>query len=590
MNGYYLHHKKKLTIYIGILMLLGAVMAGRLCYIMVAQSVTLTKKADELHERERQVKAPRGIIYDRNGVELAGNRSVCTISVIHSQIEEEEKVIEVLTKYLDVPKERIAKLVKKRSSREKIKSNVDKALAEKIRAYQLAGVMIDEDYKRYYPFSSLASKVLGFTGGDNQGIVGLEVQYDDVLMGKPGYILTTTDAAGHRVEHTAEQRKEAVPGNDLITSLDYSIQMYAEQAAKKVQKEKEAKNVSVIVMNPQNGEIYACVNTPEYDLNDPFTLTTSADAVSTEKKQEQLNQMWRNTIVNDTYEPGSTFKIITATAALEEGVVTPEDTFVCPGFKIVEDRKIRCHKVGGHGTETFKQGVMNSCNPVFMTVGERVGAKNMYRYYKKLGLFEKTGIDVPGEAGSIMHKLEDIKAVELATMSFGQSFQITPFQLLRAAAAVVNGGTLITPHFGVAVEDSVSGKRTKLQFPTKKGAVSKKTSETMKELLDAVVSEGSGKNAAVPGYAIGGKTATSEKLPRGNGRYISSFLGFARSDDPTVMALLLINEPTGIYYGGTIAAPVVGDLFKNILPYLGIEQTKPVTEKETKETSLIITD
>ena len=565
-------------------------MAGRLCYIMVAQSVTLTKKADELHERERQVKAPRGIIYDRNGVELAGNRSVCTISVIHSQIEEEEKVIEVLTKYLDVPKERIAKLVKKRSSREKIKSNVDKALAEKIRAYQLAGVMIDEDYKRYYPFSSLASKVLGFTGGDNQGIVGLEVQYDDVLMGKPGYILTTTDAAGHRVEHTAEQRKEAVPGNDLITSLDYSIQMYAEQAAKKVQKEKEAKNVSVIVMNPQNGEIYACVNTAEYDLNDPFTLTTSADAVSTEKKQEQLNQMWRNTIVNDTYEPGSTFKIITATAALEEGVVTPEDTFVCPGFKIVEDRKIRCHKVGGHGTETFKQGVMNSCNPVFMTVGERVGAKNMYRYYKKLGLFEKTGIDVPGEAGSIMHKLEDVKAVELATMSFGQSFQITPFQLLRAAAAVVNGGTLITPHFGVAVEDSVSGKRTKLQFPTKKGAVSKKTSETMKELLDAVVSEGSGKNAAVPGYAIGGKTATSEKLPRGNGRYISSFLGFARSDDPTVMALLLINEPTGIYYGGTIAAPVVGDLFKNILPYLGIEQTKPVTEKETKETSLIITD
>ncbi len=590
MNGYYLHHKKKLTIYIGILMLLGAVMAGRLCYIMVAQSVTLTKKADELHERERQVKAPRGIIYDRNGVELAGNRSVCTISVIHSQIEEEEKVIEVLTKYLDVPKERIAKLVKKRSSREKIKSNVDKALAEKIRAYQLAGVMIDEDYKRYYPFSSLASKVLGFTGGDNQGIVGLEVQYDDVLMGKPGYILTTTDAAGHRVEHTAEQRKEAVPGNDLITSLDYSIQMYAEQAAKKVQKEKEAKNVSVIVMNPQNGEIYACVNTPEYDLNDPFTLTTSADAVSTEKKQEQLNQMWRNTIVNDTYEPGSTFKIVTATAALEEGVVTPEDTFVCPGFKIVEDRKIRCHKVGGHGTETFKQGVMNSCNPVFMTVGERVGAKNMYRYYKKLGLFEKTGIDVPGEAGSIMHKLEDVKAVELATMSFGQSFQITPFQLLRAVAAVVNGGTLITPHFGVAVEDSVSGKRTKLQFPTKKGAVSKKTSETMKELLDAVVSEGSGKNAAVPGYAIGGKTATSEKLPRGNGRYISSFLGFARSDDPTVMALLLINEPTGIYYGGTIAAPVVGDLFKNILPYLGIEQTKPVTEKETKETSLVITD
>lgn len=590
MNGYYLHHKKKLTIYIGILMLLGAVMAGRLCYIMVAQSVTLTKKADELHERERQVKAPRGIIYDRNGVELAGNRSVCTISVIHSQIEEEEKVIEVLTKYLDVPKERIAKLVKKRSSREKIKSNVDKALAEKIRAYQLAGVMIDEDYKRYYPFSSLASKVLGFTGGDNQGIVGLEVQYDDVLMGKPGYILTTTDAAGHRVEHTAEQRKEAVPGNDLITSLDYSIQMYAEQAAKKVQKEKEAKNVSVIVMNPQNGEIYACVNTPEYDLNDPFTLTTSADAVSTEKKQEQLNQMWRNTIVNDTYEPGSTFKIVTATAALEEGVVTPEDTFVCPGFKIVEDRKIRCHKVGGHGTETFKQGVMNSCNPVFMTVGERVGAKNMYRYYKKLGLFEKTGIDVPGEAGSIMHKLEDVKAVELATMSFGQSFQITPFQLLRAVAAVVNGGTLITPHFGVAVEDSVSGKRTKLQFPTKKGAVSKKTSETMKELLDAVVSEGSGKNAAVPGYAIGGKTATSEKLPRGTGRYISSFLGFARSDDPTVMALLLINEPTGIYYGGTIAAPVVGDLFKNILPYLGIEQTKPVTEKETKETSLVITD
>ena len=583
------HRKKIWVIFAGcVLLLIG--LATRLVYLMGVQSDYYIQKADDLHERERDIKAARGKILDVKGNVLADNRTVCTISVIHSQIEEEEKVIEVLTKYLDVPKERIAKLVKKRSSREKIKSNVDKALAEKIRAYQLAGVMIDEDYKRYYPFSSLASKVLGFTGGDNQGIVGLEVQYDDVLMGKPGYILTTTDAAGHRVEHTAEQRKEAVPGNDLITSLDYSIQMYAEQAAKKVQKEKEAKNVSVIVMNPQNGEIYACVNTPEYDLNDPFTLTTSADAVSTEKKQEQLNQMWRNTIVNDTYEPGSTFKIVTATAALEEGVVTPEDTFVCPGFKIVEDRKIRCHKVGGHGTETFKQGVMNSCNPVFMTVGERVGAKNMYRYYKKLGLFEKTGIDVPGEAGSIMHKLEDVKAVELATMSFGQSFQITPFQLLRAVAAVVNGGTLITPHFGVAVEDSVSGKRTKLQFPTKKGAVSKKTSETMKELLDAVVSEGSGKNAAVPGYAIGGKTATSEKLPRGNGRYISSFLGFARSDDPTVMALLLINEPTGIYYGGTIAAPVVGDLFKNILPYLGIEQTKPVTEKETKETSLVITD
>lgn len=591
MNGYYLHHRKKVTICIFVVALVAFLLIVRLFYIMVFQSLEYEQKAADLHERQREIKAPRGKIYDRNGVELASNRSVCTISVIHNQITDSPKVISVLSEYLDISEEEIRKKVEKVSVREKIKSNVDKEVAEKIRAYKLDGVMIDEDYKRYYPYDSLASKVLGFTGADNQGIVGLEVQYESVLAGEPGYILTLTDAYGHRVKNSAESRQEAVAGDNLITSLDLNIQKYAEQAAEKVCKEKNAKSASVIVCNPQNGEIYACVNVPEYHLNDPYQLGEDVDTtgMSAEKKQELVNQMWRNTTVNDTYEPGSTFKIVTATAALEEGVVKVDDTFQCPGYKVVEDRRIRCHKRGGHGTETFREGVMNSCNPVFMEVGARVGASNMYKYYKRLGLFEKTGIDLPGEANSIMHNLKDVGAVELATMSFGQSFQITPFQLIRAVSAVVNGGTLVTPHFGVAVEDSETGEQKRISYNTKTGAVSQQTSQTMRELLEAVVSEGSGRNAKVSGYAIGGKTATSEKLPRGNGKYISSFLGFAPTDNPTVMVLLLINEPEGIYYGGTIAAPVVGDLLKNIMPYLGIEKTRP-EEEDTKETIYYITD
>lgn len=591
MNGYYLHHRKKVTICIFVVALVAFLLIVRLFYIMVFQSLEYEQKAADLHERQREIKAPRGKIYDRNGVELASNRSVCTISVIHNQITDSPKVISVLSEYLDISEEEIRKKVEKVSVREKIKSNVDKEVAEKIRAYKLDGVMIDEDYKRYYPYDSLASKVLGFTGADNQGIVGLEVQYESVLAGEPGYILTLTDAYGHRVKNSAESRQEAVAGDNLITSLDLNIQKYAEQAAEKVCKEKNAKSASVIVCNPQNGEIYACVNVPEYHLNDPYQLGEDVDTtgMSAEKKQELVNQMWRNTTVNDTYEPGSTFKIVTATAALEEGVVKVDDTFQCPGYKVVEDRRIRCHKRGGHGTETFREGVMNSCNPVFMEVGARVGASNMYKYYKRLGLFEKTGIDLPGEANSIMHNFKDVGAVELATMSFGQSFQITPFQLIRAVSAVVNGGTLVTPHFGVAVEDSETGEQKRISYNTKTGAVSQQTSQTMRELLEAVVSEGSGRNAKVSGYAIGGKTATSEKLPRGNGKYISSFLGFAPTDNPTVMVLLLINEPEGIYYGGTIAAPVVGDLLKNIMPYLGIEKTRP-EEEDTKETIYYITD
>lgn len=591
MNGYYLHHRKKVTICIFVVALVAFLLIVRLFYIMVFQSLEYEQKAADLHERQREIKAPRGKIYDRNGVELASNRSVCTISVIHNQITDSPKVISVLSEYLDISEEEIRKKVEKVSVREKIKSNVDKEVAEKIRAYKLDGVMIDEDYKRYYPYDSLASKVLGFTGADNQGIVGLEVQYESVLAGEPGYILTLTDAYGHRVKNSAESRQEAVAGDNLITSLDLNIQKYAEQAAEKVCKEKNAKSASVIVCNPQNGEIYACVNVPEYHLNNPYQLGEDVDTtgMSAEKKQELVNQMWRNTTVNDTYEPGSTFKIVTATAALEEGVVKVDDTFQCPGYKVVEDRRIRCHKRGGHGTETFREGVMNSCNPVFMEVGARVGASNMYKYYKRLGLFEKTGIDLPGEANSIMHNLKDVGAVELATMSFGQSFQITPFQLIRAVSAVVNGGTLVTPHFGVAVEDSETGEQKRISYNTKTGAVSQQTSQTMRELLEAVVSEGSGRNAKVSGYAIGGKTATSEKLPRGNGKYISSFLGFAPTDNPTVMVLLLINEPEGIYYGGTIAAPVVGDLLKNIMPYLGIEKTRP-EEEDTKETIYYITD
>lgn len=585
---------------------------GRLGYLMIAKSEYYMKKAEALHDRERSIKAKRGIIYDRNGVELAGNKPVCSISVIHAQVTDEDKVVEALCSVLSLEESEVRKKVQANTIREKIKSNVDKEVADKLREMHLDGVMIDEDYKRYYPYDTLASKVLGFTGSDNQGIVGLEVEYEEVLAGIPGSILTLTDAHGQEIENEAESRIEPVSGNNLYISIDVNIQKYAEQAATKVLKSKQAKRVSVVLMNPQNGEIYAMVNVPEYNLNEPYTLVSVEDLYSkkteqeesqttmkeeestteeqkpeqemTEKeKQDALNTMWRNFCINDTYEPGSTFKLVTATAALEEGVVKLDDTFHCPGFRIVEDRKIRCHKVGGHGTETFKQGIMNSCNPVFMDVGARVGVANMYKNYEKLGLMEKTGVDLPGEASSIMHKQENVKAVELATMSFGQSFQITPLQLLRAASAAVNGGTLVTPHFGMYATNE-DGNRTKtFSYSQKENVIRKDTSETMKELLEAVVAEGSGSKGQVAGYRVGGKTATSEKLPRGNGKYISSFLGFAPANNPQIIGIILIDEPVGIYYGGTIAAPVMSEMFANILPYLGIEAD--YTE-ETEQTLL----
>lgn len=559
--------KRKLVIVVAVLTLFSLGLCARLGYLMLSKASYYSKLALDLHQREREIKAARGIIYDRNGVKLADNKQVCTISVIYSQIKEPEKAIELLSEKLGIDEEVVRKKVEKVSSREKVKSNVEKEIADEIREARVAGIMVDEDYKRYYPLEDLASKVIGFTGGDNQGIIGLEVKYDSYLQGKSGKILTLTDYMGVEIKNAAEDRVEPVNGKSLYLSLDVNIQKYVEQAAKKVKLQKQAKRVSAILMNPQNGEIYAMVNIPEFNLNEPFTVEGKENAT-----QDELNQMWRNTCINDTYEPGSTFKIVTATAGLEEGVVHENDNFSCPGFRIVEDRRIRCHKVGGHGGETFKQGVMNSCNPVFMDVGARLGAKNMYKYFERLGLFEKTGIDVPGEASSIMHKLENVKAVELATMSFGQSFQITPLQLMRAASAAVNGGKLITPHFGVTVVDESTGKKGVLKYPEKEGVISEQTSATMRELLEAVVSEGSGKNAAIEGYTIGGKTATSEKLPRSAKKYISSFLGFAPAEHPIVMGLILIDEPQGTYYGGTIAAPVMKEIFENVLPYLGIEQ------------------
>ena len=563
----YLFQKRKYLFLFVCLSVLFLVLAGRLFYLMVLSSEELSEKALGVEQRERSIKAARGIIYDRNGVVLADNQPVCTISVIHSQVTEPEKVIKLLSEKLSMDEAEIRKKVEKVSSREKIKSNVPKETADEIREASLSGVKVDEDYKRYYPYGSLASKVLGFTGSDNQGILGLESKYDSVLKGTDGTILTLTDFQGIEIESAAEERIEPVQGDSLYLSLDYTMQSFAQQAAEKVLKEKQAKSVSVILMNPQNGEIYAMVNVPEYDLNEPYELL-DVYASGGGSENDKLNSMWRNPLISDSYEPGSTFKIVTATAALEEGKVSLEDTFNCPGFKIVEDRKIRCHKTQGHGTETFREGVMNSCNPVFMEIGSRVGAEAMLKYYRKLGLYEKTGVDLPGEAGSIMHKLENIGAVELATMSFGQSIQITPLQLLRAVSAVVNGGTLVTPHFAVRTEDSVTGEITELTYETEPGNVSETTSETMRSLLEAVVSEGTGKNARVEGYQVGGKTATSEKLPRGSGKYISSFLGFAPADHPEIMGLVLIDEPVGVYYGGTIAAPVMAEIFQNILPYL----------------------
>lgn len=547
-------------------------LTGRLIFLMVFRSSYYSQKAEDLHQRERTIKAARGRIMDRNGVVLADNRTVCTISVIHNQVEDTEQVTTVLSELLAMPQEEIRKKVEKYSSREIIRTNVDKETGDQIRQQHLAGVKVDEDYKRYYPYDSLASKVLGFTGGDNQGIIGLEVKYENWLKGRNGKILTMTDAAGVELENAFEDREEPVPGYDLTISLDYNIQMYAQQMALKVKEEKGAKQVSVIIMDPQNGELLAMVNVPEFNLNDPFTFNMEIEDESGKmgSKQELLNQMWRNPAINDTYEPGSTFKIITAAAGLEAGVVKLEDTFSCPGFRIVEDRKIRCHKVGGHGSETFLQGAMNSCNPVFIDVGQRLGVEQYYRYFIQFGLKGKTGVDLPGEASTIMHKKENMGPVELATVSFGQSFQITPLQLITTAASIVNGGTRVTPHFGIRAVSQNGEQVHTFTYPQKEGIVSRETSETMRYILEQVVAEGSGKRASLPGYRIGGKTATSEKLPRSLKKYISSFLGFAPADDPQVMALITIDEPVGIYYGGTIAAPVIADIFQNILPYLEI--------------------
>lgn len=577
------NRRKIMIIFVAVLLLMVFLM-GRLVYLMIFCSEYYGVRAENLHERERDIKAARGNIYDRNGVVLAENKTVCTISVIHSQIEDPEKVIAVLTKELGMSEETVRKRVEKVSSIERIKTNVEKETGDAIRSYELAGVKIDEDYKRYYPYNELASKVIGFTGGDNQGIIGIEVKYDEYLEGINGKILTLTDARGVEIKNAGERRSEPVEGDDLYLSLDYNIQMYAAQAAVKVREEKQADSVSILVMNPQNGEILAMVNEPEFNLNEPFTLNTEIDTeLSEEEKQNALNKMWRNQCINDTYEPGSTFKIITASAALEEGKVSLSDQFNCPGYKIVEDRRIRCHKVGGHGAEDFTHGIMNSCNPVFIEIGLRIGSDRFCDYFEQFGLLSKTNIDLPGEASTIMHKRENIGQVELATMSFGQSFQITPIQLATTVSSIINGGNRVTPHFGVETKNAEGEVTHTFVYGQKEHIVSEETSTTMRYLLEKVVSEGSGKNAALEGFSIGGKTATSQTLPRSEKRYISSFLGFAPADDPQVLALIIINNPQGVYYGGTIAAPVCRDLFSNILPYLGIEQALVTEDAEIQE-------
>ena len=588
-----------------ILMMSGLI--GRLVYLMCFRSDHYYEKAKVLHERERDIKAARGKILDAKGNVLASNRTVCTISVIHSQIKEPEKVIALLTQKLKMDEATVRKRVEKVSSIERVKTNVEKSVGDEIRESNLAGVKVDEDYKRYYPYGSLASKVIGFTGGDNQGIIGLEVKYEDILKGEPGKILTTTDARGVEIDKLGETRQDPEEGKSLILSLDANIQEYAQQAALKVMEEKQAERVSILLMNPQNGEIYACVNVPEFDLNDPFTVNEDLQAKSdmreeqtieketeqtaaqmaaktkSKRKQELLNQMWRNPCMNDTYEPGSTFKIITMSAGLEEGVVTPNDRFYCPGYKLVEDRRIHCAKRIGHGSQNFVEGAQNSCNPVFIEVGLRLGVDRYYKYFRQFGLLDKTGIDLPGEAGTIMHQKKNMGEVELATVSFGQSFQITPVQLATTVSSLINGGRRITPHFGVAVlnPDGTEGK--KLEFPVKEGIVSEETSKKVREILETVVSQGSEKNAKIEGYSIGGKTATSQTLPRSANRYISSFLGFAPAENPQVLGLCIIHNPQGIYYGGTIAAPVIRSIFENILPYLGIEKDISQTETETPE-------
>ena len=562
------NRKKVMIVFVAVFFIM-MFLIGRLVYLMIFCSEYYGNKAENLHERERDIKAARGKLLDANGTVLATNKSVCTISVIHNQMEEPEKVIAMLVRELGIPEETARKRVEKVSSIERVKTNVAKETGDAIRAYGLSGVKVDDDYKRYYPYGTLASKVLGFTGADNQGILGLEVKYDEYLQGTNGKILTLTDARGIEIENAGESRLEPVNGYDLCLSLDRNIQMYCEQAAKKVCTKKSADSVSVIVMNPQNGELMAMVNYPEFDLNDPFTLVgDTGESVSAEEKQNLLNKMWRNQCISDTYEPGSTFKIITAAAALEEGVVKLDDTFYCPGYKIVEDRRIRCARTTGHGAETFETGIMNSCNPVFMELGERLGAENFVGYFKQFGLLSKTNIDLPGEAGTIMHKTENIGPVELATISFGQSFQITPIQLVTTVSSIINGGTRVTPHFGVSVQDADGNTVKTFSYETHENICTAETSETMRYLLEKVVSEGTGKNAKIEGFSIGGKTATSQTLPRSDHKYISSFLGFAPADNPQVLVLVVINNPQGIYYGGTIAAPVAKEIFENILPYL----------------------
>ena len=602
-------HRKKMTIGLFLLAGIFLFLMIRLAYFMVFRAEYFAEKAQELHERERSIKAARGRILDRNGVVLADNKTVCSISVVYNQVKDREKVIGILSRELDLPEDYVRKRVEKHSSMERIKSNVEKGVGDRIREYDLAGVKVDEDYKRYYPYGRLASKVLGFTGGDNQGILGLEVKYEEILRGKKGLILTVTDARGIEIEREGERRVEPAAGRDLLTSIDYNIQAYATQLAEQAMRTKEAQGVSIMVMDARNGELYAMVNVPEFDLNAPFEIpeelveaylsSTGAGEQDGENTREEeqdgenateqepdgqnarteltekqrrdiLNGVWRNFCINDTYEPGSTFKIITAAAGLEAGVVTPESSFSCPGYVMVDDRKIRCHKVSGHGSQDFVHAVMNSCNPSFVTLGLRIGLDRYYEYFEKFGLKKKTGVDLPGEAGTIMHRKEKMGNVELATVSFGQSFQITPLELLVTAASIVNGGTRVTPHFGIGAEDPVTGEREMFSFRQESGIVSEKTSETMRYLLEKVVSEGGGKNGAVQGFRIGGKTATSQTLPRGSGQYISSFLAFAPAEDPQVIAIAIINRPQGAYYGGIIAAPILRQLYENILPYLGI--------------------
>lgn len=565
------YHKKKILVVFTCAFLILTGLIGRLVYLMVFDAEYYQKRAEDLHKRERKIKAARGEIVDRNGVVLATNKTVCTISVIHSQIKEPERVTEILAKELEMDQAEVRKRVEKVSSMEKVKTNVEKEVGDKIREYNLDGVKVDEDYKRYYPYDSLASKVLGFTGGDNQGIIGLEVKYEETLKGSNGTILTTTDARGIELDAVAEGRIEPVAGKTLEISMDYNIQKYCEQAAEKVMREKQADGVSILLMNPQNGEILSMVNVPEFNLNDPFELNTGEE-LEGEKLQDALNAMWRNRCINDTYEPGSTFKIITSAACLEEGVVTPEDTFSCPGYRMVEDRRIRCHKVGGHGSETFVQGIQNSCNPVFIDIGLRLGAERFYDYFQQFGRLDLTGIDLPGEAGTIMHQVENIGLVELATISFGQSFQVTPVQMAVTVSSIINGGRRVTPHFGKAVLDREGNVLETLSYEERSGVVSEKTSKTMQTLLEGVVANGSGKNAYIEGYSIGGKTATSQTLPRSANKYISSFIGFAPAEDPQVLGMVVIHNPQGIYYGGTIAAPVLRSIFDNVLPYLGIEK------------------